>query len=185
MLPLDSPTWSDLNTQFGKASEAPELIRRWQGSIGQPEEEDSWDDLWSQFLYELEITDAAFAVVPYVAQELERVAPQRWLDYLWVFEHVEIARLKADAPPLPPALGSSYQVALKQVQSIATKALSLDLSKDDFLAVVCAVCSLHGHPALGGLIGRLGGICKRCPKCGEFICPPEIQQSGYYWVRRD
>jgi hypothetical protein len=185
MLPLDHPSWNDLKTQVGKASDVPELIRRWQGAIGQPSEEDCWDDLWSQILYELEITDAAFAVIPYVAQELDRVEPHRWLDYLWVFEHVEIARLKADAPAPPPALVNSYGAAVKRAQRIAIQALSLDLPKGDFLSVVCALCSLQGHPVLGDLIGRLGAICKRCPKCGEFICPQEIQQSGYFWILPD
>jgi hypothetical protein len=183
MLPLDSPFWDELNTQFGKARELPAQILRWQRAIGQPEEESCWDDLWSQFLYELQITDAAFAVVPYVAGELERVAPDRWLDYLWVLEHVEIARLKADAPGLPPALANAYQAAIKQAQRMATQALSLDLSKADFRSVVSALCSLHGHPVFGDLIGRLGGISERCPKCGEPVYHQAIQQSGYYWGR--
>lgn len=155
MLPLDSPAWNHFHTQTGRAGNVPGLIRRWQAAIGRAEEEDCWDDLWSEFLYEFEITDLAYAVIPHIAVALDRVAPEHWIDYLWVIDHVQIARLKPDAPSLPPELADSYQAALKQAARIASQALSLNLSKHDFKSVVAAICSLHGHSSLAEVLGRL------------------------------
>ena len=76
------------------------MFRRWLGAIGHEGEDASRQDLSEQVLHQYTITDAAYAVVPYVARELKRVAPAKRLDYLVVLGLIEAARQKESAPPL-------------------------------------------------------------------------------------
>jgi len=179
MLPLDSPSWSGFKTYFGQPSELPHRIRRCQQSIGTGEEETTWNALWGEFLHQGTITDAAFAVVPYVIQELGRIAPERWLTYFVELGLIEADRQRDTSPRVPADLSESYQNAVRHGRLIAVRALELELPRVEFRYLISALCSLHGHGGLGGILFKFDGMGDNCPKCGDWVYASEILESGY------
>jgi hypothetical protein len=180
MLPLDSPRWKSFSTYFGTPEEVPLRLLSWRRSIGGPNEESEWTDLWEQFLHQCTITDAAYATLPHVVQELHRVEPLNRFDYLVELALIESARQTGGASPvLPHDLAESYYTAIRDARQMAVELLSLDWPKIEFRYLMSILASLHGHAGLGDLIFNLDSLCGECPKCGEFVYPDRIQDSGY------
>jgi hypothetical protein len=80
---------------------------------------------------------------------------------------------------LQPDLADSFHAAISDVRRFAVELLSLEWPKIGFRYLMSIVASLHGHGGLGELIFNLDGLCGQCPKCGEFVFPDDIQDSGY------
>src|SRR5436190_888834 len=109
MLSLDSPRWKSFRTYFGTPEQVPQRLASWRQSIGSPDEDSRWSELWEQFLHQFTITDAAYAAVPHVVRELGRVELRRRLDYLVELALIESARqTDAGSPALAPDLADSY-----------------------------------------------------------------------------
>jgi len=102
MLPPDSPRWKSFSVHFGTPEQVPERLASWRESIGGPDEASNWSDLWEQFLHQGTITDAAYAAVPHIVRELERIAPMNRLNYLVEVAEIESARHETTSPRLPP-----------------------------------------------------------------------------------
>jgi hypothetical protein len=179
MLSLDSPRWKSFSTYFGSPEQVPQRLASWRESIGGPDEDLQWSELWEQFLHQFTITDAAYAAVPHVVGDLDRVAPRKRFDYLVELALIEGARQSAGAPELASDLAHPYYTAMAKARHLAVECLSLELPKIEFRYLLSILASLHGHGVLGDLIFHLDCLCGECPKCGEFVYPDEIQGSGY------
>jgi len=92
---------------------------------------------------------------------------------------IESARQQAEAPALPPDLSDAYHAAIARARQLALECLPLDWSKVEFRFLLSIVSNLHGHGVMGDLLFNLDCLCGKCPKCGEFVYPDEIAQSGY------
>lgn len=180
MLPLDSPRWKSFLTYFGTPEQVPQRLASWRESIGSRDEERQWSDLWEQFLHQFTITDAAYAAVPHVVRELDRIEPRKRFDYLVELALIESARqTDAGSPALAPDLADAYHAAVSSARRFAVELLSLEWPKLEFRYLMSVLASLHGHGGLGELIFHLDCLCGQCPKCGEFVYPDRIQDSGY------
>jgi hypothetical protein len=127
-----------------------------------------WHELRDYFLHQFSITDAAYAVLPHAAAALRRVPADRQLDYLLDLSFVEAARLKPYAPALPADLADAYLAGVRTAQVVAYECLGAGYSKPNFLYLMCCVCNLYGHPALGTMLFHL-----------DVLEPEEVEQSGY------
>jgi hypothetical protein len=180
MLPLDSPRWKSFSTYFGTPEQVPQRLASWRQSIGSPDEESQWCDLWEQFLHQGTITDAAYAAVPHVVWELDRVEPRKRFDYLVELALIESARqTDGGAPALAADLADSYHAAIREACRLSVMLLSLEWPKIEFRYLTSILASLHGHGGLGDLIFHLDGLCGQCPRCSEFVYPDRVQDSGY------
>jgi len=179
MLPPDSPCWKSFSVHFGTPEQVPERLASWRESIGGPDEASNWSDLWEQFLHQGTITDAAYAAVPHIVRELERIAPRNRLNYLVEVAEIEAARHETTSPRLPPDLGEAYHAAIAHARQLAVECLSLEWPKIEFRYLLSVLASLHGHGVLGDLIFYLDALCGECEKCGGCVYPEDIQESGY------
>jgi hypothetical protein len=67
MLPLDDDRWEQLTTFFEKPEDLPKTLAIWLASIGSEQEGTIYrEDLLDLFLHQVTITNAAFAVVPWL-----------------------------------------------------------------------------------------------------------------------
>lgn len=181
MFPLDSPDWRQFHTYFGTPEEVPQRLLAWKHSIGSPDEERSWYNLYEQFLHQMTITDAAYAVVPHIVAELHRIEPRKRFDCcLMELAIIESARQsRGSSAKLPPTLAQEYYESIKVARQYAVELLSLSWTKVDFRFVISIVASLHDHGRLGDLIFNLDAICADCPDCGQTIYPELVRDSGY------
>ena len=182
MLPLDNPRWNCFKTFFGNPEEVPIRIKKWMEAIGSDEEKSTWEELCEQFLHQYTIADSAYAVAPFVIQGMERIPAAKRLYYLVDIGLIESARLKKRSPDLPSDLAESYHASVRQGRTYAVECLTLDLPKIEFRYLISTISTLYGHDVLGDLIFSLDCLCGPCPKCGGFVYPEQIQESGYCYV---
>lgn len=178
LISLDSPRWKAFKTYFGSSQDLPRRIAAWMASIGGPDEERKWDELWEQFLHQGTITEAAYAVVPYVARELAHVAPHDRLMYFVQLGLIESAR-QSSAPEIPDDLAASYHAAVAELGRVSVESLLGTWDKPDFRFLLGAVSSLCGHGALGNILFKLDALGGQCPNCGKWVYPDGVEESGY------
>jgi len=180
MLPLDSPRWKSFSTHFGSPEQVPMRLAAWRLSIGTPDENAQWTELCETFLHQYSITDAAFAVVPHVVQELPRIEPKWHIKYLAELALIDSARQRGwGESTLPCDLSHSYHAAIGNARRFSVELLALEWPPIDFRSLISVLAVLHGHAGLGDLILHLACIYGQCTKCGELVFPERIQLSGY------
>ena len=98
-LPLTSKRWQTLKAHFGNAGHdgdevpaVPKLLRRWVRTVGTYEEEYAHDPLRESYLHQGTILDVAYAVVPHLVLQLERLDDDRCSEVLDDLELVEAIR---------------------------------------------------------------------------------------------
>src|SRR5688500_9541152 len=95
MLPLNDDRWKQLTTFFGESENLPSLISDWLKSIGSDKEEIVYErDLLDLFLHQATITNAAFAVVPWLVHVCKEGITKFQVEYLTDVALVEANRLK-------------------------------------------------------------------------------------------
>jgi hypothetical protein len=179
MWSLDDKRWRSLRTFFHSGRTLPGLIRRWQAGLGSPEAEEVWAELRDLFLHQLTITNAAYAVLPYMVAGLERVPVGKRLNYLVDLGVSEAARRNPGSPAFPDGLAEAYKASIEAARPFAIGLLGRRMPRSDYRWLVGVVCSVHGHPRLADLLFNLDCMCGECPKCGEVVYPDETQASGY------
>jgi hypothetical protein len=158
----------------------PSRIKQWSESITGDKDERTYPELCDQFLCQGTITDAAYAVIPYIVQELRRINTDEKLSYLVTVAAVEQARVSDDdAPELPADLKEAYEAAIKTTRGFAVECLKQDWPKIEFRFLMSVIASVHGHGGLGEILFNLDCACGTCPTCDESVYPEEIQESGY------
>ncbi|HKB00836.1 MAG TPA: hypothetical protein VKD90_01395 [Gemmataceae bacterium] len=179
MLPLESERWQSLRTFFGESKDLPDRIRRWLKVAGRPEADPRWRDFAEQYLHQTTITDAAYAVVPYLASALDRFPPPARLAYVINIACVESAVQKEYAPQLPDDLAGDYRSAVEHTRGAAAELLPAPWSKPEFVGLVAALCCLHGHDQLGDILFDPYGAVGRCPECRRYVFPENLQLPEY------
>jgi hypothetical protein len=179
MLPLNSPRWRSLKTLCWSGLKLRDLLGRWHDAIGSPEAKAIYRELRDLFTQQYSIEEAAYAAVPHIVEELERLPPAERITCLIDLGVTELFSLQSGEPRLPADLSKDYLAAIKKAKPIAERCLSLKLSKEDFRYLVAVICILRGHPGLGELLVHFHALNGRCKKCGEYVWPQEIKDSGY------
>lgn len=179
MLALNSQNWISLSTFFGKPEELPVRILAWQQAIGTEDEESRWSELFEMFLHQFSITDAAYAVAPYVVEQFERISHQRWIEYLVTLGLIEAERDNRKLGDLGDDIPATYRTSLLKTRQYAIGCLAFDLPKLEFRYLLSVIANLNGHKKLGQLLFDLDCLCGKCPNCGKVVYPDDIPQSGY------
>lgn len=95
MLSLNDEKWKHLTTFFGEPSKLPSVISDWLKTIGTEQEAATYyRDLFELFLHQGTITNAAFAVVPWLLHVCKDGATKLQIEYLTDIALVEANRLK-------------------------------------------------------------------------------------------
>ena len=83
MLPLNDDKWKQLTIFFGKPENLPSVIQEWLEYIGTDQEETiNREKLFDLFLHQATITNAAFAVVPWLVHVCREGVTTFQIEYL-------------------------------------------------------------------------------------------------------
>lgn len=131
MLPLNDPRWAELTTFFGDPEEAPKVLSEWISAIGFDQELVIYRrDLFDLFLHQVTITNAAFAIVPWLVDVCRRGVTQYKVEYLTDVALVEANRLcggvyfnRPDTVPMSEWLMNEYHPTIQAAQNMANDIL--------------------------------------------------------------
>lgn len=159
MLSLDDDRWERLTTFFGSPNVLPNVLRQWLASIGSDEEETIYGrDLFDLFLHQATITNAAFAVVPWLVDVCKRQSTKRHLEYLTDVALVEANRLKygvyfnrIGTEENPEWLMPDYHQAIVESRNLADDALDAEHDEDWKRGLVKLKPALYGDAELAWL----------------------------------
>jgi hypothetical protein len=113
MLPLNSRRWRTVETfchapGVSGGVEVRDLLKRWRDAIGTSDAKRLYRQLRDYFTQQYSIKDAAYAVIPHVVKELERLPPT---DRVWCLIDIgvtELATVNPHQPGLPDDLEDDY-----------------------------------------------------------------------------
>lgn len=159
MLPLDDDRWGCLTTFFGEPEDVPKVLREWLLSIGSDQEDTIYrEDLFDLFLHQATITNAAFAVVPWLVHVCKK-GDTRWrVEYLTDVALVEANRLKRGiyfnregTEPCPEWLMLDYQQAMIEARDLVDDTLEAEHNVGRKQGLVALKPALHGNADLAWL----------------------------------
>src|SRR5258707_216044 len=94
MLALNDPRWSQLTTFFGESADFPQAVEEWLASVGSDQEENVYaESMFQAFLRQGTITNAAYAVVPWLVEVCKNHPTNCSASYLADIAYVEANRL--------------------------------------------------------------------------------------------
>ncbi len=95
MLPLNDVRWGHLTTFFGYSEDLPNVLGEWLGAIGFDQEYLIYGrELFDMFLHQATITNAAFAVVPWLVDVCKKGVTPFQVEYLTHVALVEANRIR-------------------------------------------------------------------------------------------
>jgi hypothetical protein len=185
LLPLDDPRWRDLNHRNwsnGKPSDwapdAPFVPDELAKLSKNPADLDLFRDFWPWLCSEGTTWAAAYAAVPYMVEFAKRLPPDQRSEYLIV-----IGLIVTDSCPdqgesfeIKAYLRESYQRALEEAMPLVAETLGFPHNVGDTRYLLASVAALKGHRKLASVLQDMDCICGECPKCGEWVYPPELQE---------
>jgi hypothetical protein len=156
MLQLDDDRWGYLTTFFGKPDEVPQVLRVWLASIGTDQEDTIYRrDLFDLFLHQATITNAAFAVVPWLVHVCKREKTPWRAEYLTDVALVEANRLKygvyanrEGTEETPAWLMVDYHRAIAEAREIVDDVIESEGDKEWKRGLVAMKPALYGNAEL-------------------------------------
>lgn len=156
MLPLDDDRWKHLTTFFGQSENLPSSIEGWLKSIGSEQEETVYfRDLAELFLHQATITNAAFAVVPWLLHVCKGGVTKFQVEYLIDIALVEANKLKyglyynrEGTEEYPDWLMLGYQQAIAESRNMVDKVIEAEQNKDKKHGLVALRPALFGDADL-------------------------------------
>lgn len=171
LLPLNSPHWKSFSNRFGTAENVPNHIANWCKSIVTNNERDNWHDLVENFYETENVTSAvAYAVIPYMINELERFQPKEQLHILHMAGEVEYFRLPPNEDlALPDFLSSGYIHAIDQAKAATVKLMNEPWDVQEFRLLLGAVAKLSGKGNLGWLLHNVDMLAEELKDDSELL----------------
>lgn len=156
MLPLDDDRWGHLTTFYGKPEDLPKVLEEWLASIGFDQEDTIYHrDLFDLFLHQATITNAAFAVVPYLVDVCKRGETRFQVEYLTDVALVEARRLqngvkgnREGTEENPEWLMADYKQAILESRNLADDVIEAEHDEERKRVLVKMKPALHGNAAL-------------------------------------
>ena len=156
MLPLDDDKWKQLSTFFGESENLPSVIRDWLKSIGSDQEVIVYcRDLSELFLHQATITNAAFAVVPWLVHVCKEGGTKFQVEYLTDVALVEANRLKygvyfnrEGTQEYPEWLMLNYQQAIMAARNLVDEIIEAEHNEDRKRGLVAMKPALFGDADL-------------------------------------
>jgi hypothetical protein len=185
LLPLDDPRWKQLNHRNwsdGKPSDwtpdAPFVPDELAKLVKNPADRETFRDLWPWLCSEGTTWPAAYAALPYFVAFSKRLPPEQRADYLSV-----VGLIVTDACPDDAGLGikdylrKGYAQALDEVLPLVAETLNKVGDATDVRYLLASIAALKGNRKLAAVLQNLDCICGNCPKCGECVYPPELEEA--------
>jgi hypothetical protein len=138
MLSLDDDRWERLTTFFASGKELPSVLKQWLASIGSDEEATIYGrDLFDMYLHQATITNAAFAVVPWLVDVCKKGNTRHRVEYMTDVALVEANRLKygvyfnrKGAEEFPEWLMADYHQAIVDARDLVDDALAAERDEE-------------------------------------------------------
>jgi hypothetical protein len=134
MLALDDRRWKDLRTFFGKPADLPKVLEAWMRVIGSAVEYRFYcQEVLDMFLHQATISNAAFAVVPWLVDVCKQRSTVWQMEYLTDVALVEANRLtygvytrRAVRDPYPTWLMADYHQAIIDARDLTDDAIEAE-----------------------------------------------------------
>jgi len=155
MLSLDDDHWGLLTTFFD-GKDLPKVIHKWLAVIGSDEEETVyWRDLFDLYLHQVTITNAAFAVVPWLVEVCKEGKTRFRARYLTDVALVEACRLKyglyfnhEGTEEYPEWLMPDYEQAIIQSRNLVDDAIEAERDQEVKRGLIAMKPALYGNADL-------------------------------------
>ena len=152
MLQLNDLRWKELTSFFGEGEDIPVVIDKWLISVGTENEEEVYDeDLFDLFLHQMTITNAAFAIVPWMIHVCAKRETELRMIYVAHIGAVEAGRIehgvyynRDGTEESPDWLMPEYHLSVRKARDLATELIQLDNAS----AVKCGLVAIY--PAFEG-----------------------------------
>jgi hypothetical protein len=152
MLQLNDPRWKELTSFFGEPADIPAAIDKWLASVGtKTEKEVYFEDLFELFLHQMTITNAAFAIVPWMMHVCARQDTKLRMIYLTHIGAVEAGRIehgvyynRDETEECPEWLMPEYHLSVRKARDVASDLMHHDNAR----AVKCGLVAIY--PAFEG-----------------------------------
>jgi hypothetical protein len=156
MLSLDDNRWERLTTFFGTPEELPIVLGQWLASIGTNEEDTIYRrDLFDIFLHQATITNAAFAVVPWLVDVCKKGETKYRVHYLTDVALVEANRLKygvyfnrLGTEETPEWLIAEYRQAIAESREFVDEVIAAEQDEEAKRGLVAMKPALFGDAEL-------------------------------------
>lgn len=156
MLALDSPRWSELDTFFGEPENVPKVLAEWVESVGFDAQRTIYlRDLHELFLHQGTTTNVAYAIVPWLVNNLSRSELHNQASYLTDVGWVELRRLTGGVYFLrdggeaePSWLMPDYLESIQQAQTMAEDILDEPLPEEVRTPLWSLMPALFGNAEL-------------------------------------
>ena len=156
MLPLDDEHWARLTTFFGEPENLPSVLRQWLASIGSDQEDTIYRrDLFDFFLHQATITNAAFAVVPWLVDVCKKRKTKYRVEYLTDVALVEANRLKygvyynrEGTKEYPEWLMSDYKQAIVESRNLVDDVIEAEHDEERKHGLIALKPALYGNADL-------------------------------------
>ena len=167
-LPLNDPSWSELQHRGGSAGDVPDRLA---ALLKDPTDIESFTDLWPYLCSEDTAYSAAYAAVPYVVQIAERLPPQKRFEHLFFVGYVAMCSgdpVTTEAH-IPNDLVEPYRQATDRALHLIPETLLSDLDEEQTCYLLASAAALKGYSRLGMAINYLPF---GCPECGAEVVKP-------------
>jgi hypothetical protein len=156
MLPLDSPTWSQLRHAYGDASDIPDMLRHLETFPShEGHEAPPYFMLWSSLCHQDDVYTASYAAVPHVISILASAPTRAHWDFFLLPTCIELSRRRGHGPEVPLELHEAYFSAMQRIPSLAAAAAEANWDEVYCRAVAAAIVVAKGQPVLGQTILEL------------------------------
>jgi hypothetical protein len=134
MSKVNNVRWSDLEDAYGKAGKVPELLHQAIADTApeQTQQSGPWSDLWSRLYHQGSVFSASYAALPVIVNAIKMHEKPIPVNFFLLPVCIELARIKTDAPKMPDYLKEDYDIALKELGTIAA-GISSDEISDQYM----------------------------------------------------
>ena len=156
MLLLDDERWRYLTTFFGEPEDLPKVVGEWLASIGSDQENIIYrDDLFDLFLHQVTITNAAFAIVPWLVEVCKKGETKFAIEYLTDVALVEANRIKRGVfanrkgtEEYPEWLMADYRQAITEARNLVDDVLEVEHDAERTYYLIAMKPALYGNADL-------------------------------------
>ena len=109
----------------------------------------------------------------------KQLPPKRRFEYLCVVGLVVTHSCPEQGEPfeIKDYLVEGYQRALTEALPLIAETLISRHDVTETRYLLAAAAALKGHCKLAKVLQEMDCVCVECPKCGERICPEELQEA--------
>lgn len=156
MLSLNDDRWPLLTTFFGRSEDLPRILSEWLASIGFDHERTIYHrDLFNLFLHQGTITNAAFAVVPWLVHVCATCETRFAVEYMTDVALVEANRLKSGVywnregtERFPEWVMEDYAQAIMECRNLADDVIEAEYDPERMHGLVALKPALYGNTEL-------------------------------------